>query len=169
MASHRYTHFEEAAKGALDKLMHQCASTLPDRKKFEPIETFLGKWIRTMDTTSSDHKTDTELATLVISRAGVEALHWFKQTDNPFNADDMVALICRKQHDYGHGNILNFGVIGIGVRICDKIARIKNLHQVACKANPKNESLVDSYHDIIGYAVIALMVEQGSFELKLRP
>lgn len=74
-------------------------------------------------------------------------------------------LLCRKQHDYGHQNIDNFGMIGVAVRLCDKIARAKNLkgrtHTV------QDETIVDTYTDIIGYATIALMLDADTFGLQL--
>lgn len=78
---------------------------------------------------------------------------------------DLHRLLCRKQHDYGHQNIDNFGMIGVAVRLCDKIARAKNLkgrtHTV------QDETIVDTYTDIIGYATIALMLDANTFNLQL--
>lgn len=77
----------------------------------------------------------------------------------------MHELLVSKQNDYGHGNILKFGMIGVVVRSTDKIERIKNL--MKSKASPRNESLLDSFRDIIGYAVIARMLKAETFELGL--
>ena len=41
--------------------------------------------------------------------------------------DDLVALLARKQHDYGPENILRFGNRGLLVRLHDKVARLENL------------------------------------------
>jgi hypothetical protein len=49
--------------------------------------------------------------------------------------------------------------------LCDKIARLQNLLKRGGEA--KHEALTDTYMDILGYAVIALMLEEGSFELEL--
>jgi hypothetical protein len=46
---------------------------------------------------------------------------WNLLTD--WSVDDMVALMARKQHDYGHENVEKFGAAGVKVRLCDKIAR----------------------------------------------
>lgn len=163
---HRHKLFDDAASAALNKITKDCATTMPDRQKFVPIETYLTKWVNTMNTTSRDWKTDLSLAAMVLGRAGVEALHWFKDTGDAFNTDEMLKLVLRKQRDYGHKNILNFGLVGIAIRVCDKIARIDNLS--GTNTQPQYESLVDSYHDIVGYAVLAIMVEEGSFELPLK-
>ena len=76
----------------------------------------------------------------------------------------MVRILCSKQHDYGHKNISNFGIIGVAIRICDKIARIQNLES---RETPNNESIIDSYSDIVGYSMIAIMLEEESFLLPL--
>lgn len=73
-------------------------------------------------------------------------------------------LLCSKQADYGHENILAFGDIGICVRMSDKIARIKNLRN----KKAMNESLMDSWLDLLGYAVIGLMLLADTFTLPLR-
>jgi len=77
--------------------------------------------------------------------------------------DSIHELLCSKQADYGHDNILAFGDIGICVRMSDKIARIKNLRN----KNAMNESLLDSWMDLLGYAVIGLMLLANTFTLEL--
>lgn len=79
--------------------------------------------------------------------------------------EDIVAKLAAKQHDYGHGNIMAFGELGIRVRISDKWARIRNLRerQVA----PEHESLHDSWFDLLGYCVIGDMLTHGTFQLPL--
>jgi len=77
----------------------------------------------------------------------------------------MHELLVSKQEDYGHGNILKFGMIGVVIRSSDKLERIKNL--TAAGTRPRNESLLDSFRDIIGYAVIARMLKAETFELEL--
>lgn len=74
-------------------------------------------------------------------------------------------LAISKQHDYGHDNILAFGHQGIVVRIHDKWARIQNL--VGKGADPSNESLEDSFADIVNYCVIGIMLVDGTFTLEL--
>jgi hypothetical protein len=83
-------------------------------------------------------------------------------------ANEIADLVISKQKDYGNKNILNspFGAIhGIIVRLYDKIARITNLTKIG--ASPNNESLLDSWKDVIGYSLIAIMVYHGLFELPL--
>lgn len=75
------------------------------------------------------------------------------------------ATLISKQMDYGKSNILDFGEIGILVRTNDKIARLKNLIMNNKKA--KNESVDDSWKDLAGYAVLALMLRRGTFNLPM--
>lgn len=74
-------------------------------------------------------------------------------------------LMLSKQHDYGHRNITDFGELGVLVRVNDKINRLKNLQQSG-KA-PQNESIEDSWRDIVNYGIIVLMLRKGTFELPL--
>lgn len=82
-----------------------------------------------------------------------------------WDTEAMQTILTRKQHDYGHDNINAFGIIGVAVRISDKIARYKNL--VTKSSNGLNESLEDTLVDMVGYAVIARMLEDGTFDLPL--
>jgi hypothetical protein len=75
-------------------------------------------------------------------------------------------LLVRKQHDYGHDNINAFGHIGIAVRLSDKIARLLNLKDRVPAVG--DESASDTLEDIVGYCVIALMLENSTFNLHLK-
>lgn len=73
--------------------------------------------------------------------------------------------LIKKQLDYGPGNINNApggAVNGIIVRMSDKLERIKHLTYHA-EGEPNNESLDDSFLDIANYAVIAIMVRNGTW------
>jgi len=75
-------------------------------------------------------------------------------------------IVIAKQHDYGHDNILAFKEQGLVVRLWDKINRLKNL--VWKNNDPKNESIEDTFTDIAGYAIIGLMLAEGTFINKLK-
>lgn len=81
-----------------------------------------------------------------------------------WNTDDIHALLCRKQRDYGHGNINAFGARGVIVRLNDKIERMRNL--TFRNVNPSNESLIDTYDDIVGYCTIIMMLANNTFNLE---
>jgi hypothetical protein len=101
-----------------------------------------------------------------MSNAALLALSVLESKGTPPDYEDLYNLLCRKQHDYGHENINNFGLIGVAVRICDKIARAENLRHRESNA-VRNETVIDTYEDIIGYAVIALMLDADTFNLHL--
>lgn len=82
-----------------------------------------------------------------------------------WDIDEIVALLCRKQHDYGHGNILAFGMVGVAVRDSDKVARWLNLAGKEGTAEPA----IDALLDMVGYAAIAQMLLNGKFTLELEP
>lgn len=68
-------------------------------------------------------------------------------------------LLISKHHDYGPKNIaLSPGgpLNGLRVRMWDKVARINNL--VDSEVSPSNESLRDSFLDLLNYSAIAMMV-----------
>lgn len=80
-------------------------------------------------------------------------------------SDVMWRTVCSKQNDYGPNNILRFGQSGIIIRVHDKVARLENLLSTGRDAS--NESVADTYMDIIGYSVIALMLLDDTFLLPL--
>ena len=68
-------------------------------------------------------------------------------------------LLVKKHKDYGPKNIaLSPGgpLNGLRVRMWDKVARINNL--IDSNVKPSNESLRDSFVDLLNYSAIALMV-----------
>ena len=68
-------------------------------------------------------------------------------------------LLIRKHHDYGPKNIAHSpggALNGLRVRMWDKVARINNL--LDSKVSPSNESLRDSFIDLLNYSAIAIMV-----------
>jgi|TARA_B110001454_G_scaffold216596_1_gene240162 hypothetical protein len=79
-------------------------------------------------------------------------------------AEQIGTILASKQRDYGHDNIARFGRTGLMIRMHDKIARLENLRG----SSPSNETVADNLLDVIGYSVIGLMWENGSFMLQLR-
>lgn len=83
-----------------------------------------------------------------------------------WDEEQMIGLLIRKQRDYGHGNIMSFGLFGVAVRMSDKLERLKNL--LGRGIEPSNETLEDTVMDLVGYATIASMLLGGTFELPLK-
>lgn len=82
-----------------------------------------------------------------------------------WDPNEMTELLVSKQRDYGHGNINAFGIYGVLVRLSDKIERLKNL--MSNDIDPTNESVADTLRDMVGYCVIAMMLDEGTFGLQL--
>jgi len=79
-------------------------------------------------------------------------------------ADYIAKTVVSKQKDYGPANIMKspFGPQqGLIVRLYDKVARLANLNKE--NVTPENESIRDTFVDIAGYAIIGLMVLDGTF------
>jgi len=94
------------------------------------------------------------------------ARHWHSTVPmEEYIVGGLKELMISKQRDYGKGNIIKFGHIGIMVRVSDKIERLLNL--MKNNRNPSNESVVDSYKDISNYALIGIMLLRGTFEREL--
>lgn len=82
--------------------------------------------------------------------------------------EEVGETLIRKNRDYGRGNIDKFGEYGVVVRLSDKIERLINLYDKADRARtPANESLDDTWIDVIGYGVIAKMLRAGNWGLPL--
>ena len=78
--------------------------------------------------------------------------------------DEAGNLLLRKQMDYGPTNISKApggALNGLRVRMHDKIARINNL--IDKNFEPQNESLRDSFIDLLNYSAIAIMVLENKW------
>lgn len=97
--------------------------------------------------------------------------HNYPRTEQEFQIllNNMYTTFCKKQFDYGPGNIamgtslknkeeVNIALLGIIVRLNDKINRLINL---STKHNfeAKNEPIEDAFLDIAIYSVMALIVK----------
>ncbi len=69
----------------------------------------------------------------------------------------------RRMDDYGPDNITQSGLRGIEVRMRDKLNRLR--HLLTNREDPRGESIVDTLLDIANYAAIAVMVENGTWNL----
>jgi hypothetical protein len=102
-------------------------------------------------------------------RTGVNQTNTDKVTDEFVTdvwriLDSAGNLLIKKHHDYGPKNIsLSPGgpLNGLRVRMWDKVARINNL--IDSNVNPSNESLRDSFIDLLNYSAIAMMVLDGTW------
>lgn len=97
-----------------------------------------------------------------IARKAMNDLH---RPGVTWTIEDQVALLSRKQHDYGHENIQRFGLQGVLVRLWDKISRYENLTKHDW--NVKNEPVQDTLIDMIGYCAIYVMILNNWFGFPL--
>jgi len=77
----------------------------------------------------------------------------------------VLRTVIGKQRMYGHGNISRFGTPGLVIRLNDKLERLKNIqkHDGPVLFEPLN----DTWLDICGYSVIAVMWLNEWFMLEL--
>lgn len=76
--------------------------------------------------------------------------------------EELLKTFLQKHKDYGKGNILEIGEMGIAFRLAEKVSRLKNL--LGKSDGPVNESLEDTWTDIAVYAVIAKLYRKGLFQ-----
>tara|TARA_B100001123_G_C15336536_1_gene1033034 strand:- start:2159 stop:2545 length:387 start_codon:yes stop_codon:yes gene_type:complete len=83
-------------------------------------------------------------------------------------------LFCRKQHDYGPGNIsvgtqlqtedeVNLSLTGLWFRMNDKIQRLKTLLMSGRSAAVSDEPIEDAYLDVSNYGIMATIVKNGKW------
>lgn len=94
----------------------------------------------------------------------LEGLYAEGHYSRQFLLEDTQKLLVGKQHDYGNENITRFGHGGIGIRINDKICRLENLTD---KEHQVDESIEDTWQDILGYCIIGIMMHNETFSLPL--
>lgn len=131
-----------------------------------------GDWIRRLDRfvtwAIDDHWSDDPHGVVNnMSDAGRIAVARLTELGE-WDPQKMADLLVWKQSKYGHGNILAFGMLGVLVRMSDKLARIKNLGGKD-DGDMRDESMLDTLRDVVGYAAIANMLADDTFESELEP
>jgi len=72
--------------------------------------------------------------------------------------DEARLIMVERQHKYGPHNISAMGFDGVMVRMNDKFARLRQ-----GLATHGDESVADTLYDLANYALIALMVYEGTW------
>ena len=98
----------------------------------------------------------------------------YPQTAKCFKAiqHEQYVLFCKKQKDYGSGNIamgtslknkedIRFSLTALSIRMNDKIQWLLNLFKK--QLTPENESIEDAFQDLSVYGIIARIVSEGSW------
>ncbi len=76
--------------------------------------------------------------------------------------NELLQMFLKKHKDYGKGNILTNGELGIAMRVSEKVERLK--HLLMTQSDPANESVDETWTDIAVYAVIARLLRSGDFK-----
>jgi hypothetical protein len=143
------------------------------------LENIFGLVLRSKDETASRVRStlDEFIRNLYDRPGGHErAMAWFgciaadaiataSARDITFTVQEVHEILVRKQRDYGPENIRRFGRQGLMIRLHDKVARLENLDGGG--RGPENESILDTFIDIIGYCAIGIMWERNEFLLPL--
>ena len=74
-------------------------------------------------------------------------------------------IMIKKQLDYGNLNIAIWSVLGVAVRLTDKVMRLREL--ILSGRLPQNESIRDTAVDIRNYGLILLMLVDGLWGLPI--
>jgi hypothetical protein len=103
---------------------------------------------------------------IAVSFNAIEGIkNYFKEK---INIQYITDTLIKKQKDYGHNNIAMFGITGLVIRVHDKIARAENILGKKDMVNAvSEESLQDTFVDMIGYSTIAMMWLEETFMLPL--
>ena len=83
-------------------------------------------------------------------------------------------LFCKKQMDYGPGNIavgtqlvteeeIKLSLTGLWFRMNDKIQRLKNMLMNSRESAVKDEPIEDSFMDVSIYGIMAMIVKNGKW------
>jgi hypothetical protein len=75
---------------------------------------------------------------------------------------DIKNTLIKKNEAYGKNNIAKFGEKGVFIRVNDKYERLFQLVWEG-KAEPQDETVMDTWRDMAGYSVIAMMLRKGKW------
>jgi len=98
--------------------------------------------------------------------AGLHGYSLVGKEDHKASAAFVYTTVVGKQKMYGHGNIARFEVPGIVIRMNDKLERLKNLR--GFDGPVLFEPVKDTWLDICGYSIIAIMWIRGWFLLDMK-
>lgn len=155
--------WQDAAHHALDLIIENESFGLT----FKKLQTYVTAVENEVDLAWHHHK-NWETAAVIkdLQRAGYIAYLWLSRYQSHMWTPNMqVNLLVDRQTKYGHSNILKFEELGLVVRMSDKAARLSNMEEDG--RDFEDESVMDTWMDVLGYATIATMLDEGTFTLEL--
>jgi len=156
--------WNEAALSAVSRIFNHRIIGI---KVLVSVRDFLDEFIQRVhsgvDATSEDWEKFGAISLAAAQHAQVIPRHG-KENFRSYEAA-MAGTLIRKQKDYGPDAIMRFGSNGILVRTHDKVARLENLKKKGLE--PNNESVQDGYMDLLGYAALGIILEEGQFGLPM--
>lgn len=160
----RALNWREAAEDALCDLELKSANLVAEGREVDDYPSWIDSLIDSFYEAELDDYPASALA--ACEDAGALAFHWLYTNHFPQNPDELfctiIELLVDRQKKYGHGNIMKHTELGVAVRMSDKAARLLN-----STADFADESYVDAFMDIVGYACIVMMLSEGTFTLPL--
>jgi hypothetical protein len=154
---HMFDTWNDSARSALVNIFGLVISSRQDTA--EPIRKGLDEFISSLyDRPGGEQRAMAHFASI-----GADTVQVAKNRGINLTLVQVHQTLVRKQKDYGPENIRRFGRKGLLIRLHDKVARLENLDGGG--RDPENESVIDTFLDIIGYCAIGIMWERDEFLL----
>ena len=72
-------------------------------------------------------------------------------------------LFKKKNNDYGSKNLGEFMALGVIIRASDKMARLKQFYFENKDLMVEEETVIDTWSDLVNYAVVGLIMAKGQW------
>lgn len=117
---------------------------------------------KTQNTISIYDKTNIYKSLFNIAIICLNYLSFILEKDKEHIMQENRDLFLKKNHDYGN-SFQDYGLIGILVRLNDKINRLMSLYETKTQTQVNDEKIQDTIDDLYNYAVIGLMYKSDYF------
>lgn len=163
--------WESAAALVINEISTRCKNhPIAATDKDSQIYSFAqGNFDEIVDLAFHTKNIDTEYLENMFFSLAVAGLHGYSlvgKEDHKASAANIYNTVVGKQKMYGHGNIARFEIPGIVIRMNDKLERLKNLK--GFDGPVLFEPVKDTWLDICGYSIIAIMWIRGWFLLDIK-
>lgn len=163
--------WESAAALVVNEIADRCKiHPISKSKKDSEVSVFVeGNFDEIVDLTFHTKDVDSEYMEQMffsLAIAGLSGYALVGKENIKTSAASVYSTVVGKQKMYGHGNIARFEVPGIVIRMNDKLERLKNLK--GFDGPVLFEPVKDTWLDICGYSIIAIMWIRGWFLLDMK-